>query len=141
MADEREEKGYELLEHTADVLVKCRGATLEECFENAAVALFDQIADLSRVDPRRPCLFQVEGASREELLYAFLSELIFLFDAYGMLFRGFTVTFDEGVLRCRAEGEELDMEKHRPRGAVKAVTYHMLEVDEEEPSVTVLFDV
>ncbi len=141
MAEEKGQRGYELLEHTADVLVKCRGATLEECFENAAVALFDQIADLARVEPRRPCLFQVEGGSREELLYAFLSELIFLFDAYGMLFREFTVSFEDGVLRCRAVGEELDMGRHEPRGAVKAVTYHMLDVNEEEPSVTVLFDV
>lgn len=114
---------------------------MEECFETAAIALMEQIVDLGTVEERRPCVFEVQGDDKEEVLYAFLSELIFLFDAYGMVFRSFAVEFIEGGLRCEARGEELDLERHIAIGAVKAIAYHMLEVDDQEPSVTVLFDV
>ena len=41
---------YELLEHAADVMVRCTGKDLEECFENAAYALSDQMLDASLVE-------------------------------------------------------------------------------------------
>ena len=37
--------------------------------------------------------------------------------------------------------EYLDVKKHHARAEIKAVTYHMLSVNREEPSVTVIFDV
>ena len=40
---------YELIDHTADMMVKAYGDTLEECFANAAYALFDQTVDLSNI--------------------------------------------------------------------------------------------
>lgn len=132
---------YELMDHTADLIIRSYGDTLEECFEIAGLALFDQIVDLSTVEPIRTCAFSVEGESMEDLLYSYLSELIFFFDAYGMVFCDIQVTLEKGRLNCKAQGEEIDPEKHHFKGAVKAVTYHMLEVDEEGPSVTVLFDV
>ncbi len=42
---------------------------------------------------------------------------------------------------CHGRGETLDLSRHRIRSEVKAVTYHMMEVDREIPSVTVIFDV
>ena len=41
---------YEVLEHTADLMVKAYGRTLKECFENAAFAMMDQIVDASSAD-------------------------------------------------------------------------------------------
>ena len=40
---------YILVDHTADMMVKAFGSTLEECFANAAYALFDQTVDLSNI--------------------------------------------------------------------------------------------
>jgi SHS2 domain-containing protein len=72
---------YELLEHTADVMLKAHGATLEECFENAAYALFDQMVHASRIEPRTEISFEVKGDDLESLLYAFLSEFLYIRDA------------------------------------------------------------
>ena len=132
---------YEIAEHTADVMVRCYGKTLEECFENAAYALFDQIADAAAVE--RAVTFDVcaEGDDHESLLFAFLSELLFIHDSESVLLSAFRVRFEDGRVRCEAEGERIDMKRHRMRSGVKAVTYHMLSVDADEPSVTVIFDV
>ena len=40
---------YILVDHTADMMVRAFGDTLEECFGNAAYALFDQTVDLSDI--------------------------------------------------------------------------------------------
>ena len=38
-------KGYEYLEHTADAKFRAYGTTLEEAFQNAAVAMFNVMID------------------------------------------------------------------------------------------------
>jgi SHS2 domain-containing protein len=40
---------YRVLEHTADAMVEIDGKDLDERFENAAYAMFDQITDVTRV--------------------------------------------------------------------------------------------
>lgn len=132
---------YEILEHTADVMVKAHGRTMEECFQNAAYALFDLIVDASKVAPRVDIELQVEGHDLESLLYNFLSEFIYIHDAKMLVLSEFHVSIHDGRLSCRALGERYDPKRHRPRHDVKAVTYHMLSVDTEEPSVTVIFDI
>ncbi|MDW5562249.1 MAG: archease [Methanomassiliicoccus sp.] len=132
---------YENLEHTADVMIRAYGATLEECFQNAAYGMMDQILDVSAVDPKVKETFSVEGGSREDLVYNFLSEVLFIFDAKKLALSAFQVILMDGRLECRAGGERFDRDKHSPKQEIKAVTYHMLQVNEREPSITVLFDV
>ncbi len=132
---------YENLEHTADVMIRAYGSTLEECFENAAYGMMDQILDATSVVARVEEEFSVEGGSREDLLYNFLSEVLFIFDARRLALSVFHVTLQDGMLKCRASGERFDRERHSPKQEIKAVTYHMLQVNEGEPSITVLFDV
>jgi SHS2 domain-containing protein len=132
---------YELLEHTADVMIKAGGRNLEECFENAAYALFDQMVDASRIVARDEISFAVEGHDLESLLYNFLSEFLYIHDAKGLVLCAFNVSIRDSSLSCSAKGERYDAKRHKPRHEVKAITYHMLSVDQEEPSVTVIFDI
>lgn len=132
---------YELLEHTADVMVRCRGETLEECFENAAYALSDQTVDASTVEPRDCMTFEVTGDDDEEKLYAFLSEVLFYQDAESYAFSEFKVKIDGNTVSAEIYGEPLDVKKHRAKIEVKAITYHMMEVKREIPELTVVFDI
>ncbi len=132
---------YEMLDHAADVMVRCKGKDLEECFENAAYAMFDQIVDASKIDHVLTREIEVSGSDDEERLYAFLSELLFITDCESLVFSSFKVRFDNDRVICTAKGESLDVKKHHARAEIKAVTYHMLSVDRNEPSVTVIFDV
>ena len=132
---------YEVIEHTADIMVKCYGGTLEECFENAAYALFDQIADASAVDKRLFFEIETEGDDDESLLYAFLSELLFIHDSESVLLSEFQVRFEDGKVKCGAWGEPTDRNRHRAKCEIKAITYHMMSVNRKVPSVTVIFDV
>ncbi len=132
---------YERLDHTADALVKCTGETLEGCFANAAYALFDQTIDLKDVDAVESMRIVTDGEDHEDRLYNFLSELLFIEDTERLFFSEFEVEFENDKVICDAKGEYLDFDKHSVRTEVKAVTYHLLEVNEEELYVIVLFDI
>lgn len=132
---------YILVDHTADMMVKAFGSTLEECFANAAYALFDQTVDLSNIGTSEETEFRVTGIDDEDRLYSLLSELLFIEDCDNLILKEFEVSFDGDDVVCHARGETLDRTRHRVRSEVKAVTYHMMEIDRDTPSVTVLFDV
>ena len=132
---------YEMLDHAADVMVRCKGKDLEECFENAAYAMFDQIVDATKIEHTLTREIEISANDDEERLYSFLSELLFIMDCDSLVFNDFKVSFDSDKVRCIAKGEPLDVKKHHAKSEIKAVTYHMLSVDRNEPSVTVIFDV
>jgi SHS2 domain-containing protein len=131
---------YQLIDHTADVMVRCTGKDLSECFENAAYAMYDQMVDASAINGERSFEIEVQGDDDESKLYNFLSELLFVTDCEGLVFNSFKVSFNGDSVRCTACGEPLDTKRHKARGEIKAVTYHMLSVDRDVPAVTVIFD-
>jgi SHS2 domain-containing protein len=132
---------YVLIDHTADLMVRAFGDTLEECFANAAYALFDQTVDLSGIGTSESVSVRVSGIDDEDRLYSFLAEMLFIEDCDNIILKEFDVSFDGEDVVCEARGERLDRSRHRIRSEIKAVTYHMMEIDRDTPSVTVLFDV
>ena len=131
---------YERLEHTADVMVRCTGATLEECFCNAAYALSDQMIDASTVDEKLSFDIDVSGDDDEDRLFSYLSEVLFIIDSENVALGRFTVRFAGDRVIGKAYGEPLDLKKHRPKTEIKAVTYHMMRIDPSVPELTVIFD-
>lgn len=123
------------------MMVRAYGETLEECFANAAFSLFDQTVDLSDIGTGEEVTIRVGGIDDEDRLYSFLAEMLFIEDCDNLILKEFDVSFDGDDVVCTARGETLDRSRHRIRSEVKAVTYHMMEVDRDTPSVTVIFDV
>jgi SHS2 domain-containing protein len=129
------------MDHTADLMIKAHGRTLEECFSNAGYALFDQTVELSGIHPCESRHIEATGEDMEDMLYSFLSELLFIEDCDNLILCEFCVRIDGNKVLCDARGEQLDKNRHRVRSEIKAVTYHMMDVNPDEPSVTVVFDV
>jgi len=135
-------KQYELIEHTADVGVKAYGKTIAEAFEHAAKGMFDIITDESMIDPVGQYDIQLEAPDLEQLLVDWLSKLLFLNDAQDLVFGKFQVTLTGNQLSASVFGEKYDIKKHGMGVEIKAVTYHMLQVQEKNPIfVQVLFDI
>lgn len=132
---------YEVIDHTADLMIKAYGKDLEECYENLAYGMFDQTVDLSDVDPSATRGIDVTGMDEEDSLYSFLSELLFIEDYENIILKEFEVRIDGLHITCTAKGAPLDRSRMHIRGEIKAVTFHMMEIDRDTPSVTVLFDV
>ena len=132
---------YEVLDHTADLMIKGYGSDLEECYANLAYGMFDQTVDLRDVTPSETREVDVTGFDDEDALYSFLSELLFIEAYENIVLKEFEVKIDGLHITCTARGELLNRSKMRIRGEIKAVTFHMMDIDRDTPSVTVLFDV
>lgn len=127
------EEPFEIIEHTADVGIVARGATREELFANAAIALFALMVDLAGVKEREERRVEVAAQDWGGLLVRWLSELLYYVDAEELLFRRFQILELEPFrLVAQAFGETIDRKRHRLHFGVKAVTKHMLEVREED---------
>ncbi|MDX1388654.1 MAG: archease [Acidobacteriota bacterium] len=129
----KEAPWYQLLDHTGDIAILVRAPTQEELYSAATRALFDVIADVVRVEPRRAVPIEVVGAvDREDLLVRYLSELLFLHDARGWLFRDAEIRrLTDDAVEADAMGEPFDARRHVIERQVKAVTYHNLLLSED----------
>ncbi len=134
-------KNYELIEHTADVGIRAFGSSLGEMFANAAKGMFNIILGDSDVEAKGEIEVRLESENLEELLVDWLSELLYIHEAEAWVFCDFDVVVEGSRLKARVLGETFDSKKHRIETQIKAVTYHMLEVDEKKGYVQVLFDI
>jgi SHS2 domain-containing protein len=125
--------GYELLDHTGDLGIRVWAADLKGLFQEAARALFAIITDLGKVETHLNQMVSVEGSGREELLVAWLNELLYLHEVKGLLFCDFAIEeIDEKSVTGVAMGEEFHKGRHAIKTSIKAVTYHQLEITEQD---------
>ena len=121
---------YEHFEHTADLGLRARAPDLDTLFAEAAEALFAAVVeDLAAVQPLQRVDVRLSGDDREYLLFDWLKELLYRFDAEHRLFARFAVHVDDHGLSGTAWGEPLDPARHVLSHEVKAITYHDLRVE------------
>ncbi|HEY0196117.1 MAG TPA: archease [Methanobacterium sp.] len=129
------QKKFEFFDVTADVGILAYGKTIEESFENAALALFEVMTDTSSINPSTTKYIKVESEDLSALLYDWLSELIFLHDSENLIFSRFEIHIAPGkdnyILNGTVKGEAFNRDKHESREDVKAVTYHLMDIKEE----------
>ena len=135
---------FEFLEHTADVYIAAYGMTLEEAFENAALAMFEVITDTEKVTPVIEDLVEVKAEDEYALLYSWLEALLVKFETQNTLYSKFKIfTLDETSegfrIKATVWGEKFNVNKHTQGVAVKAVTYHRMEIIKEIEKVTLEF--
>lgn len=124
-------KKFEFFDNTADVGIKAYGKTLEEAFENSALAVFEVMTDTSKVDPVEERKVSVDGIDLENLLYRWIESLLVYYDSELMLFSKFKVKIDQDNMRLEGEawGEKFNEEKHERRTLVKAMTYSLMSIN------------
>ena len=139
----RQHHPYRTLSHTADLGLRIWGADLAELYENAAKALIATLTDRRRLRLREDKEITVEAPDREALLVAWLNHLLYLYDIDGFLGRDFDIVdLSPERLTAIARGEQFDPERHEGKTAVKAATYHQLEITQMEDAwrATVILD-
>ena len=119
---------WEHFPHEADIGVRGLGATLEQAFEQAALALTAVIVDPAAVAPRETIRLSCEAPDAELLLVDWLNTLIYEMVTRNMLFSRFEVHVEGERLSAQVWGETLDVMRHHPAVEVKGATYTALQV-------------
>uniref|UniRef100_A0A2I3RJJ2 Protein archease n=1 Tax=Pan troglodytes TaxID=9598 RepID=A0A2I3RJJ2_PANTR len=122
---------YEYLDHTADVQLHAWGDTLEEAFEQCAMAMFGYMTDTGTVEPLPTVEVETQGDDLQSLLFHFLDEWLYKFSA-----DEFFIPQEVKVLK------ESSLSKYPQGTEVKAITYSAMQVyNEEKPEVFVIIDI
>ena len=130
-------KKYRFLRHTADAKFQAFGETLEEAFQQAALALVSLMWNWETVDNKLEVPVQVEGHDMKQLLLNYLEEILYLFDTRRFLLSrvdDLSIERKEGryVLQALFKGDEYSS-KTEVFGDVKAITYNEMEIRSTAP--------
>lgn len=125
--------GWEHFEHMADIGVRGFGATPEEAFAQAGLALTAVVTDPNQVALTEQVDVELAHEGDLELLLVdFLNAVVYEMAVRSMVFGKFEVKIEPNRLRATLWGEQVDRAKHQPAVEVKGATYTELKVAEED---------
>jgi SHS2 domain-containing protein len=127
---------YTFIDHLSDIGIEVKAGSLEELFKNAALGMFSIMYDLKDVQAKEKAEVSVKGkkgTDTEELLVSWLEKLLYIFETRKMLLCKFEINNIEitksiKYINAFVYGEKINLSRHKFYTAVKAPTYHMLEV-------------
>jgi len=119
---------WEHFEHEADIGIRGIAPTLEQAFEQAAVAMTAVVTHLDLVSTSKVVCIYCEAPDSELLLVSWINELIYEMSAHGLLFNRYEVVIDNGKLSATAFGEAVDRQKHQPAVEIKGATFTELRI-------------
>jgi SHS2 domain-containing protein len=128
---------FEFLEHTADILVRAYGKDYPSALRQAALAMFSTIGELKKKDEEFVVISKED--TKEELVVSFLSSILAECEVRRIVPVDIQIIESVGLLiKAKIIGEKGGFSDH-----IKAVTFHQLEISEDEQGVRiqVLFDV
>lgn len=135
-------RSHEPIQHTADAGISAVAPTLEDLFEECALGMFELMYDFEGATAEVTLQVTADGATREELLVNWLSELLYISERDDLAFCEFEmINLSEDRLEGTARG--LPMVEVELKGTpIKAVTYHQLRISHDRDwEATVILDV
>lgn len=143
---------FTFLDHTADIAVKLNATDADKLFQSATLALlavyFGRESDepTTQLGATTEQSLRLQSEDGTSLLIDYLNELIYRFDANGLLTISLQLTLIELGSPAQLEGHLIstryDPSKHFVQTEVKAATHHQVEIQRHdgELSATVVFD-
>lgn len=139
--------GRKFFDHTGDVAVSLDAATLPGLFRDAARALTETLTDAAHVRAASPYEIRLRAPALDDLMVDWLSELLYRFEVQNLLVADAEVELDETAdgwsLEAVVRGEPFDPARHHIAVLVKGITYHRLNVrqDDNQWKTDVVFDI
>jgi SHS2 domain-containing protein len=140
-------KEFEILEHTADIGIAAYGKNKREVFVNAAKGMYHIITEDKREFKENfSHHIKLKAENLENLLVAWLSELLYLSETKLVVFNRFEIEeLSDYQLSGKVFGKRINQSGHKIKREIKAVTYHRLEVKEDKENgiwrAQVIFDI
>jgi SHS2 domain-containing protein len=136
------DRGHRIVAHTADTGIEAWAPDQAALFEECAAAMFALVYRHAKPPPKPDIPVEASGDTTEELLVAWLSELLYIAEVDDLVLCGVVVdTLQPGAVQGRTAGVPgSGVALSGP--PIKAVTYHGLEVAHDGSwHARVIFDV
>ena len=123
------EPSYEFFDHTADIGIRVRGATLPELIVPAGEGLYAVIGQVVAHGDAEPVPFDLTGDEPAVLLRDYMGELLILFERDARVVTAADVSaFSDARLAVVAHVQSVDDQRSVFHREVKAITYHELNI-------------
>ncbi|KAL7716052.1 Protein archease-like [Entamoeba marina] len=141
---------YQYLDHPADVILHSWGNDITEAFTEAATGMMGFMTDLKCIDNKEQRKISLTASNFEEALVKFLEEWLCVYSSDLFIGKTFkcTVFDDEDEdnihIECIADGEIFDLKRHQQGTEIKAITWHNLEIyddEEDQTHIEILLDI
>jgi SHS2 domain-containing protein len=119
---------WEHFAHGADIGVRGFGESVEQAFEQAAIALSAVVADPSTITSKESIEVHCDAPDLELLLVSWLNRIIYEMAVRHMVFGTFHVVISGGSLSGSLGGEAVDPERHQLAVEAKGATVTALRV-------------
>jgi SHS2 domain-containing protein len=120
---------WEHFAHGSDIGVRGIGSSVEEAFEQAAVALTAVVADVATIEQQERIEVRCEAPDLELLLVSWLNAIIYEMAVRKMVFGAFRIVLGGSSLTGTLVGEKVDPERHRVAVEAKGATVTALSVN------------
>ena len=129
---------YQYLEHATDALIEVHAKTLEEAFSVAGVSVVDTTLDMASVQQRDEKIINVRGEDLRYLLFNWLEEVNYVLITEGFAIGSFSLKIqknEEYEIHAKVFGEAIDLKKHQFKVEIKAPTFHLMEIKQNDEIV------
>jgi len=124
---------YKFLEHISDLKFQAFGNTIEQAFENSALALVNAMCK-EKINNKIKKTIKVKGKDKESLLYNFLEEFLYFLDTenfiLGKILKMTIKHAKEYALEAEVSGDKA--ENYNFDLDVKAITYNQMFVKQQK---------
>jgi len=119
---------WEHFSHGSDIGVRGIGSSVEEAFEQAAIALTAVVADVTTIEQRKMVEVRCDAPDLELLLVSWLNMVIYEMAVRRMLFSKFQIVLTGCSLTGTLVGEKVEPERHQVAVEAKGATVTALSV-------------
>jgi len=120
---------YKLMDHTADFGIHVFGDNAKSLFQNAAMALMDQLVETVDLLAREERRIVIEGNDWPDLMVNWLREILYLWTGEDNFVQSIQIeSIAEKHLTAHVWVDPFSPERHKLISEIKAVTYHQIQV-------------
>ena len=124
-------KGYRLLEHTADMGIEARAESCPKVLEEMASGLMMILFGDSPVSASIVTKIHLREENSVELMVAWLNDILYWCEQNNLVSAASRIdALEEGELWATLSGEPFDQKRHHVERQVKAITYYQACLEE-----------
>jgi SHS2 domain-containing protein len=135
--------GFRNLEHVTDAYIEAYGDSIEEAFSYAAKGTINVMFEIKDIQPTSKIDFRVEGVDYPELLFNWLERIILLITIDNKVMSHFDIKISKLDSKYLLTGwglaESINISKHGYKTEIKGITYHEMEILQEDSQYKVKF--
>jgi len=134
---------YDYFETTADIGIEVVSNSIEDAFINSALATMNLVTDVEKMDTTINKEVQITSEDLYALLYDWITEVIMLMNCDFFIASKYdlkiTKNDDKYILKATLYGDIYDTDKYNYKTEVKAITYHLMQIDNLDDKYHVKF--